>query len=500
MPGTVVGGRLQARDGIPPGAVVDELLSAEEIGLHVVGLHPGIQFLDVVIGLHGGLVVTVRQGGHRHVTVDLVPLLEGVVALHVVVEGRHVAVQVEGQFRIVEIGVLLDVLVIPEGGGILESLHGRHLVAQLDVTVAHLVVGDLAQGVRTLGHLVEAVHSPLPVLHAVQEGTGIEVVRPVADGLVLQILLVIGTGSLRIPEDEVGFAHDAGEMGLPVRRDLVEQVLAELHDIVVVLLHEAALEDVVVRELREAGVGSGLREPVGRLAEIALGVAHVAQGILGGCGIVGIRKPLHLLELHPGEGEVAGAEGAVSLLVHVFRNLSGEKLILRDAVETIGGVPVETAVEQVLSPAEIHLRDERGFGPAVQEGLRKLLIAGSLLFDGAEGGVALGLAAGKGGEKPGGLGVHAAFVQVHGPAVLGRLGRCCGHEEGGRGGQYDSFVHRQIHYFTNLRIFLIIFVLNSPKTPWNPSSDSAAPTSSTERMSSSTAWTWPSTRATSSIS
>ena len=252
LAGAVVGGRLQVRHRVAPGAVLDELVRAEEVGLHVVGLHPRVQFVDVVVGRDGGLVVVVREGGHRHVAVDLVPLLEGVVPLHVVVEGRHVIVQVEGEFRVVEVRVLLDVLVEREGGGVLEGVQGGHLVAQLDVAVAQLVVRDLAQGVRALGHLAEAFHGALPVLHRIQDGAGVEPVGAVADRLVRQVLLVVGTGLLLVAEDEVGLGHDAGEVRLAVRRDLVVDVLAELDHVVVVLLVEAALEDVVVRQLGEA--------------------------------------------------------------------------------------------------------------------------------------------------------------------------------------------------------------------------------------------------------
>ena len=117
-----------------------------------------------------------------------------------------------------------------------------------------------------------------------------EIVRPVADSLALEVLLVVGTGLFRIAEDQVGLAHDPCQMRLTVLRDLAEKVFAELHDIVVVLLHEPAFEDVVVRQLGEAGVGRGLGEPVGRFAEVALGVAHISQRILGRSGIVGIRQ------------------------------------------------------------------------------------------------------------------------------------------------------------------------------------------------------------------
>ena len=239
LAGAVVGGRLQVRHRVTEGTVLDELVRAEEIGLHVVGLHPRVQLLDVVVGRDGGLVVVVREGGHRHVAVDLVPLGEGVVPLHVVVEGRHVIVQVEGEFRVVEVRVLLDVLVEREGGGVLEGFQGGHLVAQLDVAVAQLVVRDLAQGVRAFGHLAEALHGALPVLHRVQHGAGVEPVGAVADRLFLQVLLVVGTGLLLVSEDEIGLGHDAGEVRLAVRRDLVVDVLAEL-DHVVVVLHRPA--------------------------------------------------------------------------------------------------------------------------------------------------------------------------------------------------------------------------------------------------------------------
>ena len=247
-------------------------------------------------------------------------------------------------------------------------------------------------------------------------------------------------------------------MRLAVRRDLVVDVLAELDHVVVVLLVEAALEDVVVRELGEARVHGGFREPVGRFAEIALRVAHVAQGILGRGRVVGRREVLHLLQEHPGEGEVPAAEGAVAPLVGVFSHLAGHQLVLRDAAEAVRGILVEAAVEQILRPAEIHLRDEGGFGPAVQEGFGALLVTGCLEFDGAEGRVTFGFAAGNALQQPGGLRVHAVPVQVQGAVVFRSLGGGGSREEDGRQGQDQSFLHLRVYYFTNLRIFLIIFV------------------------------------------
>ena len=446
------------RHRIAEGTVLDQLVRAEEVSLHVVGLHPRIQFVDVVVGRDGGLVVVVREGGHRHVAVDLVPLGKGVIPLHVVVEGRHIVVQVEGEFRVVEVRVLLDVLVERKGGGVLERIQGGHFVAQLDVAVAQLVVRDLAQGVGALGHLAEALHGALPVLHRVQDGAGVEPVGPVAGRVVRQVLLVVGTGLLLVAEHEVGLGHDAGEVRLAVRRDLVVDILAELDHVVVILLVETAFEDVVVRKLGEARVHGGFGKPVGRLAEVAQRVAHVAQRVLGRSRVVGRRQALHLLQERPGEGEVAAAEGAVALLVGVFGHLAGHQLVLRDAAEPVRGLPIEPAVEQVLRPAEVHLRDQEGFGPAVQEGFGALLIAGGLEFEGAEGRVTFGFAAGNALQQPGGLRVHAVPVQVQGAVVFRSLGGGGSREEDGRQGQDQSFLHLRVYYFTNLRIFLIIFV------------------------------------------
>ena len=219
---------------------------------------------------------------------------------------------------------------------------------------------------------------------------------------------------------------------------------AELDHVVVVLLVEAAFEDVVVRQLRETRVHRGFGEPVGGFPEIAQRVADVAQRILGRGRVVGRRQVLHLLQEHPGEGEVAAAEGAV--------------FILGDAAETVRGILIEATVEQVLRPAEIHLRDQGGFGPAVQEGFGALLVAGRLEFDGAEGRIAFGFAAGDALQQLGGLRVHTVPVEFQGAVIFRSLGGGGPRQEDGRQGQDQSFLHLRIDYFTNLRIFLIIFV------------------------------------------
>ena len=247
-------------------------------------------------------------------------------------------------------------------------------------------------------------------------------------------------------------------MRLAVLRDLVEDFLSELDHVVVVLFVETAFEDVVVRELGETRIHRGLGEPVGRLAEIALRIADVTEGILGRGRVVGRRKVLHLLQEHPGDGKVAASESAVTPLVNVFGHLARHQFVLLDAAETVRGLVIETAVEQVLRPAEVHLRDQGGFGPAVQEGFGAFLVTGSLEFDGAEGRITFGFAAGDALQQLGGLRVHAVPVQVQGAVVFRSLGGGGPRQEDGRQGQDQSFLHLRFYYFTNLRIFLIIFV------------------------------------------
>ena len=273
--GAVVGGRFQKRRGHSPAAGFHQFPGPQEVRLHVVGLHAGVQLVDVVVGVHGGLVVVIGEGRHRHIGVDgVVPFL---VALEVLREGLGVLTQVEGQLGVVVEGIFLDIGLIGVGRCLLEGRHGRHLVVQLDVAEAHLVAGNLAQGIRPVPHLEEAVHGALPVAGKVRYLSGAEDIAP---GLPfpVQAFLVVFLGLFHVTPHQEALAEDLAHAGLAVFGHLPDELFPVADHIVVVLVVEAALQDVEAGGLPEAVIVLALVEPPFGLLKIGLGVVDVAQG------------------------------------------------------------------------------------------------------------------------------------------------------------------------------------------------------------------------------
>ena len=195
-----------------------------------------------------------------------------------------------------------------------------------------------------------------------------------------------------------------------------------------------------------------------RGSSAAQGVTHIGQRILRRRRVIGVRERLHPLQENPGAFEIARTEGAVTLLVGIFRDLALVQFVLRDAAEPVGGLVIKAAVEQVLRPAKVHLRHQKGFGPAVQESLGPFLVTRALHLDGTERRVAFGVAPGNVLEQAGRLRIHAVPEEVQGAGVFRSLRGSGERKKGGRRGQKESFLHVRRYYFTKIRIFLIIFV------------------------------------------
>ena len=200
----VEGRGLQALDGVPPRAVIDQLIGAQIIGFHVVAAHVGAELVDIVISLHRAGIVVCGQPGQSHVTVDVVsPLGLGVVR-DIVGERLAVLVEVESEFGVVEHGVLTDDGVIRELGRFLEVLHGLDLVLHLEVGIGHLVGSDLTERVGQERHPGEILHGTGVVLEGIEDGTRIEIVRTGLGFVREKVLVEILLGLVDIALHEVG--------------------------------------------------------------------------------------------------------------------------------------------------------------------------------------------------------------------------------------------------------------------------------------------------------
>ena len=306
----------------------------------------------MVVGVYRGLVVVIGEGRHGHVGIDGVVAL--VVALEVLAEGLGVPAQVEGQLGVIVEGVFLDIGLEILGRCFLEGRHGRHLVVQLDVAEAHLVVGNLAQGIGLGAHVLEVVHGALPVAGEVGNLAGAEEVAP---GLLLpaQAFLVVFLGFVHVSLHQETLAQDAAHAGFAVFGDVVQELFSVFDYVVVILGVEAAFQNVELRRLAEAEIVLALAEPLLGLAEVGLGVVHVAQSETGrGCVV---RVGFHSLR-QDGLGlfPVSVAVRAVTQFVQVFGPLflgEGLGVYLHQLVPCLF---VFLVVKQVLRPQEPHLR------------------------------------------------------------------------------------------------------------------------------------------------
>ena len=417
--GAVVGGCLQMRHGAAPGAAFHELPGAEEVGFHVVGLHIRAKFVDVVIGLHGAHIVVVLESHHGHIGIDLVSLFERVVLLQVLLERGGIPVKVERQLGVIVQGVFLDIRRKTEGRCFLECIHGRHLVAQLDVAVTQLIRGNLAQGVRAVFHPGEVFHGTFPVLNHVIDFSGIEKVAPGEFGLVPKVFLIITARLFYIALDEVGLAHDAGQMRLTVFRNFVEQVFSEAEDIIIVLLIEAALQDVVVGKCGETVVLCAELEPGSGLLEILLGIVDIAQGVIRRSGIVRIREVFHTKQKALGTVPLPLRKSTVPQLVGIFRALSFLDILEGHLIELLQGFLVPLLVKKVQAQLIAHLRHQEVFMIAGDKRLGNVMGMGGFELERAKGAITFCHGGVVALDKAECLRIHAGLVQVfHLPEVL----------------------------------------------------------------------------------
>ena len=367
-----------------------------------------------------------RQG---HIAVDVVAALGLGVAGDVIRKSLPVLVKVEGELGVIEHSVLLDLGIEGQLGGFLETLHSLDLVLQLKIGVSHLVGSDLAEGVGEEGHPGEIVHSTGVVLDRIEHGAGVEVVgtRP---GLVGEAVLVeVFLGLVDIALHEVGLGEDAGEMRLALGRNLLEHRGTVLGNVAVVLVVEAALEDVVIGVLGETGILGGLLEPVDGGVEVAGGIVDVAYGIAGRGGVVGEGHLLHRDETLARAGVILQRIVAVGALEHVLGHMVAAQLILGDGGELPARGGIVAGVEESEALLEMDLRGKRGLGIFEQIRVQLLHEAGRLHPGGAEGGIPLpqdvALAAKVLEDVLGAL-VHSVTVQPDGlPVVLvARSGLC----------------------------------------------------------------------------
>ncbi len=149
-------------------------MGTQVVGPHVIGFLVVVQQVDVAVGFHRSGIVVIVERRQRHVAVDPVPFLLVGILRDVVVEDRRIVIQIKRKLGVIEVGIFLDCQIVSLLGSLLEGLHRRHLVPGLDVAVAQLIIGDLADRIGPFLHKGIIVDRSGEIIHRVEERAGIE--------------------------------------------------------------------------------------------------------------------------------------------------------------------------------------------------------------------------------------------------------------------------------------------------------------------------------------
>ena len=191
---------------------------------------------------------------------------------------------------------------------------------------------------------------------------------------------------------------------------LVKEVVPELDHVFVVLLVEAALQEVVVGQGAETVVLGRLEEPVRSLREVLLGIVDIAQRVVGRGRIVRILQAADAEEQRLGAVPFAGAIGAVAQFVGVFRLLGRLDVPGLQQGELRQGFLVPLMVEEVQGPEVPHLGRQHMLRVCFQERFRQRIGIVRLEPEGAEGPVGPGCRGVAGIYLVDDLGVHSGFI------------------------------------------------------------------------------------------
>ena len=107
------------------------------------------------------------QGRDSDIAVDTVLLLFGRIFLKVVIEYRGVRIDVKCQLSPIEIRIFCNLRIIISHCRITESGQRSHFVPGLDIAVSKMIIGHLADGIRTFGHIAEAPDSSFIIIHSI---------------------------------------------------------------------------------------------------------------------------------------------------------------------------------------------------------------------------------------------------------------------------------------------------------------------------------------------
>ena len=133
-----------------------------------------IQLIDLVICIDRGLVISVMQRSHSDVAVYPLLLLLRRVGIDVCIEDRCIVIEVKGKLRPVEEGILGKLRIMKRIRRILECIQSGHLVLCLDIAVTKMIVCDLSERIRTVGHVRVAPDRAFIIIDRIKHRSAVE--------------------------------------------------------------------------------------------------------------------------------------------------------------------------------------------------------------------------------------------------------------------------------------------------------------------------------------
>ena len=388
--GQIVGGRLVVGSRLPPGAAAGQLVGPQVIGLDIVALLFRAQFVDIVIGADSALVVFVDQRGERHIGINLFPAHRRAVFLDVTRETLRALVQVEGEFGVIEPGILADVRAPPKLRGRLVVLQGLHVVAQRHAGRRHIVFGNLSQGILALRHVFVVLQRSLVVVGGVEHGARVEPVGAGHVGGTLDVFFEIAAGRRILAADQQRFGKHTGQVRAAFAGSGLEHRRPLFGDIGVIPFQEFAFQHIVGGDIADPGVPRRLPEAFARRSKLSVRIVHQAEQETRLRGISGNGPLFQRVKTAPGGGIIAERIGAIALLEDQFGNIGLADILRIHLSQFRAGLRIFPFVEKVQGVAEADFGIKGGGGIVPAEVIEHRRIVRRLAADGAEQGIPAG--------------------------------------------------------------------------------------------------------------
>ena len=263
--------------------------------------------------------------------------------------------------------------------------------------------------------------------------------------------LVVSASLRSIAKDKPRLRNDSRKVRLAVFRNTLVHLLAMAGHILIILEHEAALHDEIIRIFRKPSVQSRLLKPPQGIKEGLLLVIDVCDRVFCRSGIIRHRAFLQLYESEKSAVDISVLKFAISLLEKILVHLTSLDLSRRDIIKQSAGSLIILLVKQIKRMTIIYLRHEHRIRILRHELLYPGLIAGHIHYHLTQDRTSFSISTDNPichtAEKMTGASMHSAFLQTENLTILlhGRVSVNSrnGKQRGSQSCHYIFHVHHQ---------------------------------------------------------